>query len=308
MIYIYRRGPSSGARELCHALGARRLRNGQNGRLRAGENIVVCWGEAWGPTQYPQGIRVLNGAPLQNKLQDALRLAQAGVPTVVVSQTRPVETIAPDALQPAWEAFQDQLDGLDALEVRRDNPLFHSAILALYNAIKHVGEVWLAPPPAVESAEWLGRLRNHVGGGDLLNPPAQPDYWAKKERLVREFRVHSFGGQSIRAGVKKVRDGYGTVAGMDNPDAPNYAHPWIRSHEAGWRISYDAVTITRAHRDLAHAAVQALGLSFGAVDLGERGDGSLMVLEVNRAPGLEGGTVTAYAEAIQRWIAAGGQS
>jgi hypothetical protein len=304
MIYVYRRGPSDGARALCHALGARRLRHR---RPVAQGDVVVCWGEAWPGDPFSV---ILNGTPLQNKLQDALRLAQAGVPTVEVSQTRPVEEVAPDPLQPAWEALTDQLDGLDAIEVRRDNPLFHSAIMALYNAIKHVDETWLAPPPAVDAAEWLGRLRNHVGGGDLLNPPAQPDYWVRKERLVREFRVHSFEGQSIRAGVKKHREGgdWDGSQGWRDSNGNLGPHPWIRSHEAGWRISYDGVTITRAHRDLAHAAVQALGLSFGAVDLGERVDGSLMVLEVNRAPGLEGGTVTAYSQAIQRWITAGGQS
>ena len=35
----------------------------------------------------------------------------------------------------------------------------------------------------------------------------------------------------------------------------------------------------------------------------ERADGSLLVLEVNRAPGLEGGTIDAYTDAIRQWIA-----
>jgi hypothetical protein len=37
------------------------------------------------------------------------------------------------------------------------------------------------------------------------------------------------------------------------------------------------------------------------VDIGVRADGSLLVLEVNRAPGLEGGTITRYADAIRKW-------
>jgi glutathione synthase/RimK-type ligase-like ATP-grasp enzyme len=55
-------------------------------------------------------------------------------------------------------------------------------------------------------------------------------------------------------------------------------------------------------REIAAAAVTALGLDFGAVDLAQRPDGTLFVLEVNRAPGVEAGTAVAYAQAIQRWL------
>ena len=67
-------------------------------------------------------------------------------------------------------------------------------------------------------------------------------------------------------------------------------------------ISYDGEVVKQRHRDIAHQAIQALGLQFGAVDIGERADGSLLVLEVNRAAGVEGGTVEAYARAVRRWI------
>ena len=65
---------------------------------------------------------------------------------------------------------------------------------------------------------------------------------------------------------------------------------------------YDGVSSRQPHRDLAHRACEALGLQFGAVDIGEQVDGSLVVLEVNRAPGLEDGTVARYAGAITRWM------
>ena len=137
---------------------------------------------------------------------------------------------------------------------------------------------------------WLPRIVNHTGGLDLLRPPAHPEFWVKKEVFVKEFRVHSFDGQSIRAGIKVPRQGF------DKP------HAWIRSWDGGWRISYDGKSIKQRHRDVAHKAVEALGLTFGAVDIGERKDKSLVVLEVNRAPGLEGGTIGCYADAIHSWI------
>ena len=77
------------------------------------------------------------------------------------------------------------------------------------------------------------------------------------------------------------------------------AHPWIRSYEGGWRVLYDGISSKKKHRELAHRAVAALGLDFGAVDIGEAANGTLTVLEVNRAPGIEGGTVDAYAKALK---------
>lgn len=137
---------------------------------------------------------------------------------------------------------------------------------------------------------WLGRSTHHIGGNDLLRPIANPAFWVKRENIEEEFRVHSFLGRSIRAGRKIPRDG------MD-------PHEWIRSWDGGWRIAYLPGSVGPAHRDLAHRAVKALGLDFGAVDIGRKKGGDLIVLEVNRAPGIEGGTVERYADAIRGWIA-----
>jgi glutathione synthase/RimK-type ligase-like ATP-grasp enzyme len=135
-----------------------------------------------------------------------------------------------------------------------------------------------------------------VGGNDLLRfEEAQRmgysiniDYWVKREHLTEEYRVHVFDGASIRAGVKIPRAGVSP-------------HEWIRSWDGGWMISYEGVS--NAHRNLAKKAVESLGLIFGAVDIGRKADGSLIVLEVNRAPGLEGNTINAYANAIVRYLA-----
>jgi hypothetical protein len=139
--------------------------------------------------------------------------------------------------------------------------------------------------------DWLPRVGNHHGGSDLLNPPARPHFWTRRESIVREFRVHVWRGVSMRAGVKLPR-----------VDAP---HTWIRSYDGGWYIDYGEAAdygLRQRHRDLSKEAVTALGLDFGAVDLGEREDGSLLVLEVNRAPGLEGNTTLAYRDKILQWM------
>lgn len=150
---------------------------------------------------------------------------------------------------------------------------------------------------------FLERVFNHSGGEDLLNPPPNPDYLVLKCSFVREYRLHVFGGRSIRAGQKQIREGFREVPEGEvwRPDV-NLAHPWIRSFDAGWRVNYDGFLSTKKLRDLAKRSVEALNLTFGAVDIGETATGALMVLEVNRAPGIEGNSVTAYARTITKWL------
>lgn len=150
-------------------------------------------------------------------------------------------------------------------------------------------------------AGYLARTSNHMGGTDLLFGTNHPDFYTNKETLTTEVRIHMFAGKSIRAGIKVPRDGF--VEGEEKrwkKDTGLY-HPWIRSYDGGWRIKYDGFKSNKEMRDLASKAVKALGLTFGAVDIGVKTDGKLIVLEVNSAPGLEGGTIESYVTAIERW-------
>lgn len=144
---------------------------------------------------------------------------------------------------------------------------------------------------------WLGRSFFHAGGNDLLNP-GTPDYWVHKETILHEYRIHSFGGASIRAGEKRLREGFSLTPGPNE----QLASSWVRSFDGGWRVCYDGFQSNAKMRRVAHRAVKALGLHFGAVDVGALADGSYIVLEVNRAPGLEGNSITAYANRIKKWI------
>ena len=300
--YIYRRAASTGATQLAEAGGFNRYRAinlPMERKVRNGD-AVVCWGETFqGPVD---GVRVLNGARIQDKLADALALKARGVPTIVVETAKPQPAppipAGPDPAFAAWEKASEIAESfvnMDAANPVSRGPVMRAAVADLYKSVYTLHEALGRPAPVatpgVDVGVWLGRMRNHVGGNDLFTPPVTPDFYVKKENIVREFRVHSFCGKSIRAGVKEAAEG----AGIN-------LHPWIRSYDGGWRIKYDGVTVTQRHRDIAHAAVKALGLDFGAVDIAELADGRLIVLECNRAPGLDGGTITKYAEAIQRWL------
>lgn len=146
-------------------------------------------------------------------------------------------------------------------------------------------------PPAEQDAEWVWRTFSHHGGLDLLDQPtarAQPGFWVYREEIAKEYRIHVFQGVSVRAGRKEPLD-------------PATSHPWIRSYDGGWRINYDGRGVKDKHREVAKAATAALGLDFAAVDVAERADGTVFVLEVNRAPGAEGQTAVRYAERIKAW-------
>ena len=181
-----------------------------------------------------------------------------------------------------------------------DAPLrskFTDAVLLKDAKVPTIEAVLPYPPlPYPLEGEWLCRWFNHVGGNDLLSAERAKkhdghiivEYQVKKENLLKEYRVHYMNGRSIRAGVKVPREG-----------VP--AHPWIRSFDGGWKVKYDGFHSTPVMRRRALKAIQALGLQFCAVDIGEEKDGKLIVLEVNRAPGLEGGTIKAYANAIKEW-------
>lgn len=299
MIYVFRDQPSISAKLLAEAIDGIRLRRPENLTRRAKErDKVVMWGACVPNTK---GLQ-LNNIPLQNKYEDAIRLKTARIKTIEVAKTKPAPlplTAPPDPLVPIWDDAQDAAEAFSQLALTR-HVVAQTGVKELLDKLAKVKAGMLVPapaaPPPQTQGEWLGRRFHHVGGNDLLRPPTTPDFYVRKEALVNEYRVHSFLGRSIRAGKKVARTPQSETPFTGTP------HAWVRSFDAGWQLSYaDDAGIKQKHRDIAHAAVKALGLSFGAVDIGETAPGELIVLEVNRAPGVENGTVEAYARSIRRW-------
>lgn len=120
-------------------------------------------------------------------------------------------------------------------------------------------------------------------GSDLGVAPLYVKYVKKR----KEFRVHVVNGQVIDCQEKRRRRG-----ATDRV-------PFIFNYDNGYVFCRDDVRLPDGAGDLAVAAVAALGLSFGAVDIiWNEKHNQCYVLEVNTAPGLEGQTVVNYVNAF----------
>lgn len=116
----------------------------------------------------------------------------------------------------------------------------------------------------------------------------------------REYRIHVF----QQDGVKRlfIQQKKRRVTGVDEAELENRPTGTIRNLANGWIFAHNEITAPRQQTiDLAVATLRALGLNFGGIDLIEMGDSrkGSFVLEVNCAPGLQGGTLNFYANAVK---------
>lgn len=158
--------------------------------------------------------------------------------------------------------------------------------------------LWTANPAVAK--EWQAKertivarkvLTGHEGAGiviiepgaDLVQAPLYTQYIFK----VKEFRVHA---TRLKA--------FGTHQKIRDPDREPTS--WkVRSWKNGFIFQRNNIKVNAARDALAVAAINALGLDFGAVDIIEDKNGNFYVLEVNTAPGIEGVSVPMYSNALK---------
>jgi hypothetical protein len=118
-------------------------------------------------------------------------------------------------------------------------------------------------------------------------------FYSEYFRKERELRVHVFKKEVIFVQEKLKRKGYDGAVDK-----------YIRSHDRGWCFAFHHLAEKPAPagvRLAAVASVAALGLDFGAVDIGWNKDAGPVVFEVNTAPGLEESSLEAYATAFRKY-------
>lgn len=170
-----------------------------------------------------------------------------------------------------------------------------------FNALRNAGVPTVEFTTETETArDWISHrstvysrtvLNGHSGEGihiaDNNEDFVEAPLYTKGITLQRrEFRVHVMQGIVIYVQQKKRVEGW--------RDLPEYSER-IRNHHTGWIYATSDINPNEACINSAIAAVNALGLDFGAVDIITRHDHA-WVLEVNTAPGLTGTTLETYAQ------------
>ena len=121
----------------------------------------------------------------------------------------------------------------------------------------------------------------------LVPAPLYTRYVPKQD----EYRIHVFRELGVIDAQQKRRNSEVSFEDRD---------PYIRNHDAGWVFCREDIHPPQVVLNAAMDSVLALGLDFGAVDIGFHNNIGVCVYEVNTAPGLEGQTLTNYVNAFKQ--------
>lgn len=147
-----------------------------------------------------------------------------------------------------------------------------------------------------EASEWgctvFGRTsQGFQGRGISVYRPGDPlgnhDLYTEFIPNEREYRLHVVGGV-----VVSVQRKY-----LEHPHLQGDGH--IKNHGHGYAFKTPERELNNSRKEAAIAAVEALGLDFGAVDMIVDADGKEYVLEVNTAPALSPMRVEQYLQALR---------
>ena len=165
--------------------------------------------------------------------------------------------------------------------------------------------------PRPWSTEHHGRLihvvprnSNHRGGQDIVDccaGTATPDFFTQYIVAAKEYRIH------VALWLEDGADHDAAVIAAQRKvprEGESFSRNWPRTHSRGYVFhSFQPQDREARLYQTAIAAVRALGLDFGAVDVVYSADDSeYYVLEVNSAPGADSlPTIEFYTQALAHW-------
>jgi len=259
-------GASEGAKTLTAALGGKRILTGGRSAFKYSKGKTVI---NWGSSEYHVGkdVPMLNPPAAVAKASNKLTFFQSlkGSSTRIVPFTTDVEEV------------QEWLNA-------------GSVVCARTKLTGHSGE-------------------GLVILGDKEVDIASAKLYTKYVKKAREYRVHVVDGKVIRVQKKILRPELTERIRDPKDEFSKDDVNWeVRNHGNGFVYVTDGVE-EDCPKDVlsqARSAICRTGLDFGAVDvIWSNKKQQAFVLEINCAPGLEGGTTTAYVDAFQALIANG---
>ena len=164
-------------------------------------------------------------------------------------------------------------------------PEFTTSIETAIDWHRQFGEVVVRKVLTGKAGEGISIVQN----GALNNGVPEAPLYTKYFKKMHEYRVHVFDGKIIDFSQKK----------RTHPDADNK----VRNVGNGWIFAREGVTLPECVKEHSIKAVEALGLTFGAVDVGYNvKKDECCVFEVNSAPGIAGTTIISYKNAIKEYL------
>lgn len=264
-MYIYSHNPLSlGAKQLAHALGAKRIKH-EGSRFRGRYNkVVVNWGASVVPEQVGRCTiinHLLAVANAINKKKCFQILDQSGVsvPEWTDSKCTAMEWIegSEDIETVICRTLLSSTGGNGIVLASTEDEVVDAPLYTLYKKKQH-------------------EYRVHV---HMINGPYYNTYEAKVFDIQKKARRLSVPNESVNWQVRNHANGF--VYSRNNINTNNVPDVVVRQ---------------------AKAAVGFLELHFGAVDvIYNEHDDKAYVLEVNTAPGLEGQTVNSYVEMLRHY-------
>ena len=268
---------SASAKLLKEALGAQYIKKQNSQYLPKYDDLVINWGSTGMPSYLPG--RSLNRSMAVNRAIEKSTtlsvLSKEGVSTV------PFTTDINQAK--GW------LNKGKTVVVRTSTTSSGGKGIEIYTPSRSLSE---GSPAAANGEghqgtwEWLkGLVASNLGHTELFYLPYAPLYTQLVEKEA-EFRVHVGGSKSIHTQMKLRKDG------VDKKDVWNHDNGYTFTSQLDGRIDPGVLNVVNAE---GIKAVAALGLDFGAVDIGWSGN-KPYVLEVNTAPGIEEPTLSKYVD------------
>ena len=259
-LVAYKQGSES-AKALAEKMEIKRLKEeGSTWRGKAGD-IIINWGHSGHHPAFDGAARVLNNPEAIARASHKVHSFAAFADAI--AQGEPLKI--PDNTVSREVAYQWLTEGTDVV---------------VRNILQGHSGAGITIIKAIDANKY------YAGGLEFPRAPLYTAYIRKNE----EYRIHVMNGEVFFV-QRKARK-------MDVPD--DQVNWQVRNLDGGFIYANVDVQVEDAAKVNAVAAVKALGLDFGAVDIIKTKRGNFFVLEVNTACGLAGTTLDKYVEAFNR--------